>query len=129
MMARLGLACAVALTSTAAAMATTYPHECLRNNFIVIQLLFGQSILNPGPSVGKGNGLSIGYLRGFLRRFLTFYRPLFFFITSAIRTGGPPCLLLSSAASIKANISIVSSGFTGGTPLWKNFIISTTRGA
>ena len=38
-----------------------------------------------------------------------------FSITSAIDTGMPPGRLLSSAASMKAKISIVSSGKTGAT--------------
>ena len=52
-----------------------------------------------------------------------------FAITSLIFTGCPPCRLLSSAASMKANISIVSSGGTGAMPVWKNFTISRTSGA
>src|SRR5690606_28943060 len=39
--------------------------------------------------------------------------------TSAIATGLPPWRLLSSAASIKAKISIVVSGSTGGLPVRK----------
>jgi len=50
-------------------------------------------------------------------------------ITSLIFTAVPPLDLLSSAASMNAKISIVSSGDTGATPVLKNFIISTTNGA
>ena len=41
----------------------------------------------------------------------------------------PPWRLLSSAASMKAKISIVSSALTGGLPVRKNLPISTTSGS
>ena len=50
-------------------------------------------------------------------------------ITLSILTGWPPWRLLSSAASMKAKISIVSSALTGGLPVLKNLTISTTRGS
>ena len=46
------------------------------------------------------------------------------FMTSAIFTGAPPRRLLSSAASMNAMSSIVSSGETGATRVWKNVTIS-----
>ena len=52
-----------------------------------------------------------------------------FCMTLSIVTGVPPCRLLSSAASMKANISIVSSALTGGLPVRKNLAISTTSGS
>jgi hypothetical protein len=48
-------------------------------------------------------------------------------ITSFNATGAPPRALLKSAASINAIISKVSSGGTGGAPVWKNFTTSTSR--
>src|SRR5712691_9165766 len=51
-----------------------------------------------------------------------------FFITSFTLTSLPPSRLLSSAASINARISIVSSGFTGATPDLKNSIMARTSG-
>lgn len=48
-------------------------------------------------------------------------------VTSLSATAAPPRALLKSAASMKAMISSVSSGGIGGTPVWKNFTISTTR--
>lgn len=51
-----------------------------------------------------------------------------YFETSLSSTAVPPRLLLMSAASMKANISRISSGFTGDTRVWKNFTISTTSG-
>ena len=42
-------------------------------------------------------------------------------VTSASATGAPPRALLSSAAAMNAIISNVSSGWTRGTPVWKNF--------
>jgi hypothetical protein len=51
----------------------------------------------------------------------------FLCVTSASATGAPPLALLRSAASMNAMISNVSSGWMGGTPVWKNFTISTTR--
>ena len=50
-------------------------------------------------------------------------------ITLSIVTGLPPWRLLSSAASMKAKISIVSSALTGGLPVLKNLTISTTNGS
>ena len=50
-------------------------------------------------------------------------------ITLSSSTGLPPCRLLSSAASMKAKISIVSSALTGGLPVLKNLTISTTSGS
>ena len=50
-------------------------------------------------------------------------------ITSPILTGFPPRFLLKSAASMNANISIVSFGSTGATPVSKNFMISFNSGA
>ena len=41
----------------------------------------------------------------------------------------PPWRLLSSAASMKANISMVSSALTGGLPVLKNLTISITSGS
>ena len=55
-------------------------------------------------------------------------RGWFAFITSAIETGAPPRRLLSSAASMKAMISTVSSGVTGATRVWKNFTTSFSSG-
>ena len=52
-----------------------------------------------------------------------------FSIYSWTFTGTPPWRLLSSAASMKANISMVSCGWMGGTPDLKNSMISTTSGA
>ncbi len=49
--------------------------------------------------------------------------------TSAILTVAPPLRLLSSAASMKANISTVSSALTGGGPPRKNLTISTKSGS
>ncbi|MNL36840.1 hypothetical protein D3C87_1589500 [compost metagenome] len=46
----------------------------------------------------------------------------------SIFTGLPPLALLSSAASIKAAISKVSSGCTGTTPVSKNLIICSSNG-
>ena len=43
-------------------------------------------------------------------------------------TGRPPVSLLRCAASMKANISSVSSLDTGGSPVWKNLITSRTSG-
>ena len=51
-----------------------------------------------------------------------------FFITLSIVTGAPSSRLLSSAASMKARISSVSSAETGGRPVLKNLQISTTNG-
>ena len=51
----------------------------------------------------------------------------FHYFISSSRTVRPPSFLLTSAASMKARTSIDSSGETGGTPVWKNFTISTTR--
>jgi hypothetical protein len=50
-----------------------------------------------------------------------------FSITSLIFTGAPPWRLLSSAASMNANMLIVSSGSTGATPVWKNLMIWASR--
>jgi lysophospholipase L1-like esterase len=47
---------------------------------------------------------------------------------SVILTSAPPWRLLSSAASMKAKISIVSSGATGAAPVRRNFITSATSG-
>jgi hypothetical protein len=49
--------------------------------------------------------------------------------TSARATGFPPCRRLSSAASIKANSSIVVSGVTGGSPDRKNRPMARQRGS
>ena len=54
--------------------------------------------------------------------------PPLFLITSLSLTGAPPCCLLASAASMKARISIVSRGCTGGTPVLKNSMMATTSG-
>src|SRR5439155_4164172 len=50
------------------------------------------------------------------------------FNISAIFTSTPPSRLLSSAASMNANSSMVSSGCTGVTPVRKNFTTSATSG-
>lgn len=50
-------------------------------------------------------------------------------ITSLIATGLPSLRLLSSAASMKANISMVSSGLIGATLVLKNFAISRHMGS
>ena len=50
-------------------------------------------------------------------------------ITLSTVTGLPPCRLLSSAASMNAKISIVSSALTGALPVLKNLTISTTSGS
>ena len=50
-------------------------------------------------------------------------------MTLSISTGLPPWRLLSSAASMKAKISSVSSALTGGLPVLKNLTISTTSGS
>ncbi len=44
-------------------------------------------------------------------------QPPFFFITALMFTDLPPCRLLSSAASMKAKISSVSSAETGAMPV------------
>lgn len=51
------------------------------------------------------------------------------YFMSIIRTSAPFRRLLSSAAVMKVKISMVSSGFTGAIPVWKNLTISTTSGA
>ncbi len=50
------------------------------------------------------------------------------FMISLSGTAAPPRALLTSAASMKANISSVSSGLTGATRVLKNFAISTSNG-
>ena len=44
-------------------------------------------------------------------------------------TCAPPLFLLSSAAAMNAMISMVSSGFTGAAPVWKNFMMAATSGS
>lgn len=61
----------------------------------------------------NGRSESVSFLAAYFAR-----------ITSASATGAPPRALLRSAASINARISSVSSGATGGTPVWKNLTIS-----
>ena len=56
------------------------------------------------------------------------YRAPARFSMSAIFTSAPPWRLLSSAASMKARISMVSSGGTGAMPVRKNFTASATSG-
>ena len=51
------------------------------------------------------------------------------FITLSMETAHPPLSLLTSAAVMKANNSIVSSALTGGFLLLKNSAISTTKGS
>ena len=57
-----------------------------------------------------------------------FHRQGCYWVTSRSGTAAPPRPLLRSAASIKANISSVSSGFTGGTRVRKNLAISASSG-
>jgi hypothetical protein len=52
----------------------------------------------------------------------------FYFMTSLSATDAPFRDLLMSAASMKAMISKVSFGSTGGTPVRKNLAISTSSG-
>ena len=62
------------------------------------------------------------------RVLLTLSKAINFRLYLPSRTALSPCALLASAASIKAKISMVSSGATGATPVLKNFIISITSG-
>ncbi len=68
---------------------------------------------NPGPP-GE---------RSPIDRRVNYFRELAL-ITSARATGAPPRRLLSSAASMNAMISNVSSAGTGGVLVWKNVTIS-----
>src|SRR5258708_1370264 len=71
-----------------------------------------------GPGTVGYSGHSLIYI--FLRRAVR--------ITLSRLTDAPPCCLLISAASMKANICKVSSGLTGALRVRKNSAICTTSG-
>jgi hypothetical protein len=94
-----------------------------------------QTLFEPPGLRPLRDGVVPGWLRQVMRRDAEsseFFSPKTHFafafalaITASSFTSAPFCRLLSSAASRKANSSIVSSAVTGGCPVLKNRAIST----
>ena len=106
-----------------------YTHDDFTFRFLALSQPFptiGSQIITETGSTEDLPGFEIGEL-SIPGNFSGFPRGRNHYFTT-IFTGAPPCFLLASAASMNAIISMVSSGGTGATPVWKNFMKATTSG-